>query len=194
MNEKKIKLKTGEIWQERLVAGNGHSGVICSCEPYEEVLTYQNIELLMPTEEPRMTPPEVGSELQEARQAVLHMDDTWNVHGRKRTYLYAFHPGMQLRITTPQQEIKAYSCRMVGETGEVIMDYRDKTGDFSRHTFVSREDCVVTQYLADEKKELPELTISIDPPESLPKFGVKKRGIGPEVNMKYELVYCIIDI
>ena len=72
MNEKKIKLKTGEIWQERLVAGNGHSGVICSCEPYEEVLTYQNIELLMPTEEPRMTPPEVGSELQEARQAVLH--------------------------------------------------------------------------------------------------------------------------
>ena len=39
MNEKKIKLKTGEIWQERLVAGNGHSGVICSCDPYEEVLT-----------------------------------------------------------------------------------------------------------------------------------------------------------
>ena len=89
MNERKIKLKTGEIWQERLVAGNGHSGVICSCDPYEEVLTYQNIELLMPTEEPRMTPPEVGSELQEARQAVLHMDATWNVHGRKRTYLYA---------------------------------------------------------------------------------------------------------
>lgn len=93
MNERKIKLKTGEIWQERLVAGNGHSGVICSCDPYEEVLTYQNIELLMPTEEPRMTPPEVGSELQEARQAVLHMDATWNVHGRKRTYLYAYHRG-----------------------------------------------------------------------------------------------------
>ena len=111
MNERKIKLKTGEIWQERLVAGNGHSGVICSCDPYEEVLTYQNIELLMPTEEPRMTPPEVGSELQEARQAVLHMDATWNVHGRKRTYLYAYHPGMQLRITTPQQELEAYSRR-----------------------------------------------------------------------------------
>ena len=75
------------------MAGNGHSGVICSCDPYEEVLTYQNIELLMPTEEPRMTPPEVGSELQEARQAVLHMDATWNVHGRKRTYLYAYHRG-----------------------------------------------------------------------------------------------------
>ena len=189
MNEKKIKLKTGEIWQERLVAGNGHSGVICSCDPYEEVLTYQNIELLMPTEEPRMTPPEVGSELQEARQAVLHMDATWNVHGRKRTYLYAYHPGMQLRITTPQQELEAYSCRMVGETGEVIMDYRDKTGDFSRHTFVSREDCVVTQYLAGGKKTLPELILSIDPLETLPKFGVKKWGTGSEVNMKYELVY-----
>lgn len=189
MNEKKIKLKTGEIWQERLVAGNGHSGVICSCDPYEEVLTYQNIELLMPTEEPRMTPPEVGSELQEARQAVLHMDATWNVHGRKRTYLYAYHPGMQLRITTPQQELEAYSRRMVGETGEVIMDYRDKTGDFSRHTFVSREDCVVTQYLAGGKKTLPELILSIDPLETLPKFGVKKWGTGPEVNMKYELVY-----
>lgn len=189
MNERKIKLKTGEIWQERLVAGNGHSGVICSCDPYEEVLTYQNIELLMPTEEPRRTPPEVGSELQEARQAVLHMDATWNVHGRKRTYLYAYHPGMQLRITTPQQELEAYSRRMVGETGEVVMDYRDKTGDFSRHTFVSREDCVVTQYLAGGKETLPELILSIDPPETLPKFGVKKWGTGPEVNMKYELVY-----
>ena len=143
----------------------------------------------MPTEEPRMTPPEVGSELQEARQAVLHMDATWNVHGRKRTYLYAYHPGMQLRITTPQQELEAYSRRMVGETGEVIMDYRDKTGDFSRHTFVSREDCVVTQYLAGGKETLPELILSIDPPETLPKFGVKKWGTGPEVNMKYELVY-----
>ena len=56
------------------MAGNGHSGVICSCDPYEEVLTYQNIELLMPTEEPRMTPPEVGSELQEAdRQCCIWM-------------------------------------------------------------------------------------------------------------------------
>ena len=187
MNEK--ERKTGEIWQEGLVAGNGHSGVICSCDPYEEVLTYQNIELLMPTEEPRMTPPEVGGELQEARQAVLRMDDTWNVHGRKRTYLYAFHPGMQLRITALKQEVERYSRRMEGETGEIIVDYRDKTGKFHRGTFVTGEDCVVTQYLADGKEELPELTISIDPPESLPKFGVKKRGIGPEVNMKYELVY-----
>ena len=69
------------------------------------------------------------------------------------------------------------------------MDYRDKTGDFSRHTFVSREDCVVTQYLAGGKETLPELILSIDPPEMLPKFGVKKWGTGPEVNIKYELVY-----
>ncbi len=181
--------KTAAGWQEGLVAGNGHSGVICSCDPYEEVLTYQNIELLMPTEDPRTIPPEVGSELQEARQAVLHMDDTWNVHGRKRTYLYAYHPGMQLTITTPKHKVKAYSRRMEGETGEVLVDYSDETGNYRRRTFVSAEDCVVTQYLAEGQKELPELTISIDPPETLPKFGVKKHGTGPEVNMKYELIY-----
>ena len=38
------------------------------------------------------------AQLDEARQAVLHMDDTWNIHDRKRTNMYCHHPGHQLRI------------------------------------------------------------------------------------------------
>lgn len=188
--ERKKEEHIPKDWQEGLVAGNGKSGVICSCDPYNEVITYQNIDLLMPTEEPRTIPKEVGEELWEARQAVLQMDDSWNVHGRKRTYLYAYHPGMQLTVNAPKQQVLAYTRQMCGETGEIRVDVEDTTGTWSRRSFVSEEDdCVITQFLGDGQKELPELVLSITAPEQLPKFGVKKRGMGPEVNMKYELLY-----
>lgn len=188
--ERKEKASILKNWQEGLVAGNGKSGIICSCNPYNEVITYQNIDLLMPTEEPRTIPKEVGEELEEARQAVLHMDDSWNVHGRKRTYLYAYHPGMQLAVNSTEQTVLTYTRQMCGETGEIRVDFEDTTGTWSRSSFVSEEDdCVITQFLGDGQKELQELVLSITAPEQLPRFGVRKCGIGPEVNMKYELLY-----
>ena len=79
-------------WRDGMVTGNGHTGVICSSAPYSETLIYQNIEFIMPSRDPRKTPEEVTSQLHEARQAVVNSDDMWNVHDRKRTFLYCFHP------------------------------------------------------------------------------------------------------
>lgn len=72
-------------WRDGMVTGNGENGVICSCSPYSETLIYQNMYFIMPTPEPRFTPPEVTAELHEARQAVINFDDSWNVHDRIRT-------------------------------------------------------------------------------------------------------------
>lgn len=85
-------------WHDGMFAGNGHIGVIESGAPLNDNLIYQNVELVMPSNEPRYVPEEVTAQLDEARQAVLHMDDTWNIHDRKRTNMYCHHPGHQLRI------------------------------------------------------------------------------------------------
>ncbi len=85
-------------WHEGMFAGNGHIGVIESCAPLNDDLIYQNVEYVMPSDEPRHVPEEVTGQLYEARQAVLNMDDTWNIHNRKRTNMYCHHPGHHLRI------------------------------------------------------------------------------------------------
>ena len=92
-------------WRDGMVTGNGHTGVVCSGSPYSETLIYQNIEFIMPSREPRETPEEVTSQLHEARQAVINFDDTWNVHDRNRTFLYCYHPALQLRLTLPQLDL-----------------------------------------------------------------------------------------
>ncbi len=178
-------------WKEGLVAGNGKTGVLCSCSPYKETFIFQNIELLMPTDEPRMTPSAVGGQLEEARQAVLHLDDSWNVHGRKRTYLYSYHPGMQLDVQMVTSGIQNYHRWMDPKTGEICVRYENSSGVWSRRTFVLRkEDCVVTEFCAE--KPVLSMALTIEDPAAMPKYGKKKHGIGPEVHMR-QLRYCSKD-
>ena len=40
-------------WHEAMVAGNGRLGVLESCAPIEDSIIYQNVEFVMPSEEPR---------------------------------------------------------------------------------------------------------------------------------------------
>ena len=72
-------------WHEAMAAGNGRLGGLESCAPVEDSIIYQNVEFVMPSEEPRHVPYEVTSQLEEARQSVINFDDTWNIHDRKRT-------------------------------------------------------------------------------------------------------------
>lgn len=59
-------------WHEAMVAGNGRLGVLESCAPIEDSLIYQNVEFVMPSEEPRHVPYDVTAQLDEARQAVIN--------------------------------------------------------------------------------------------------------------------------
>ena len=40
-------------WHDSMIAGNGHIGVIESCAPLNDNLIYQNVEFVMPSDEPR---------------------------------------------------------------------------------------------------------------------------------------------
>lgn len=61
-------------WHDGMSAADGHIGVITSCAPLNDSFIFQNVEYIMPSEEPRYVPLEVGGQLDEARQSVINMD------------------------------------------------------------------------------------------------------------------------
>lgn len=163
--------KTEGGWRDGMVAGNGENGVVCSCSPYSETLIYQNMYFIMPSRQPRVVPPEVTNELNEARQAVINFDDSWNVHDRKRTYLYCFHPGHQLRLNMSKQEILNYTRETDYEKAEILVNYADKNGTWTRRTFTSREDNVtITKIIKSDTGVKIDVDISIDDVSSMKNF------------------------
>lgn len=182
--------KTEPGWRDGMVTGNGENGVVCSCSPYSDTMTFQNMYFIMPSRQPRFVPPEVGGELHEARQAVIHFDDTWNIHNRHRTFLYCFHPGHQLRLQMEKQELLSYQRETDYETAEIIVTYTDKNGTWTRKTFTSREDNVtITQLSSSDTGNRINVDISLDDLASMKNFG---KGLFPgggkrdEENMQYK--------
>lgn len=158
-------------WRDGMVTGNGENGVVCTCSPYSETYIFQNMYFIMPSRAPRFVPPEVTGELHEARRAVINYDDTWNVHDRKRTYLYCYHPGHQLRLNMQKENILNYIRETDYETGEVIVKYSDKYGAWTRKTFTSREDNVsITQIRKSSECRKLNLDISLDDLSSIKYF------------------------
>ena len=169
-------------WQEGMVTGNGENGAVCAGAPYDDTLIYQNIHFLMPSNDPRYTPDEVTAQLEEARQAVIQGDDTWNIHGRNASYFYAFHPGPVLRMKSQKHLYHNYIRWTDFETAEVGVKYTDIRGSWERTTFSSREDNVTITRI--EKSSLGakiDLTLSLDDCWSLRGFGG-----GDEKNMRYK--------
>ena len=110
------------------------------------------------------------------------LDDTWDVHGRRRTFLYCFHPGHQLRLQMRENELSGHVRQTDYETGEVSVKYRDADGTWIRKTFTSREDDVtITSIASSDKGAKINVTISIDDLVSMPKFGQ-----GHEVDLQYK--------
>lgn len=182
--------KTEAGWRDGMVTGNGENGVVCSCSPYSETLIYQNMYFIMPSRQPRVVPPQVTNELNEARQAVMNFDDSWNVHDRRRTFLYCFHPGHQLRLNVTKQEILDYTRETDYEKAEILVKYTDKNGTWTRRTFTSREDNVsITKITKSDTGAKINVDISIDDTSSMKNFGggiFKSNVKCDEENMQYK--------
>lgn len=187
---KEVKLShregfTGNEWKEGLVAGNGKIGVLCAGTPDSEVYIFQNMDFIMPTCQPRQTPECIKGELFAARQAVLSGDDSWET-GNKRTFMYPFHPGEQLRLEYPKCRTISYNRETDYESNEIKIRCENENGCWVRKTFVSYEDNVVVTSLESSDHGVPiNVNISIDNLSELPKFGKWKHGTAPELSMKY---------
>ncbi len=176
-------------WRDGLVTGNGLQGVVWAGSPWNDTMIFQHIEFLMPTADPRTVPPEVTAELEEARQAVIRFDDSWNVHDRKRTFLYRFHPGHPLRLTRRKRTLLAYRRETDYHTGELRVAYRDGDGVWLRETFTSRaDDVTITRLTASDTGVGIDIDLSIDDLSGMQKFGREPWGDGGttgEARMRY---------
>ena len=169
-------------WMEGMVTGNGENGAIIAGAPYNDTLIYQNIHFLMPSNDPRCTPEELTGELEQARQAVIHFDDTWDINGRQASYFYAFHPGHVLRLTAKERLYSDYIRWTDFETAEVGVRYTDVYGTWERLTFSSREDNVtITKITQSSLGKKVDMTLSLDDCWSL-----RNWGSGDEKNMRYK--------
>ena len=169
-------------WFDGMVSGNGENGVVCSGSPYSDSHIYQNINFLMPSNDPRYTPDEVTGELDDARQAVMNGDASWDVNGRESTYFYAYHPSHNLRLDMTKHIYTNYIRWTDYETAEVGVKYSDVKGDWERLTFSSREDNVtITKITESSKGSKINMTLSIADCWSLRGF-----GNGGEKDMHYK--------
>jgi len=168
-------------WSEGMVTGNGENGAVCAGSPYGDTIIYQNINFIMPSNDPRNTPDEVTGELDEARQSVINLDDSWDINGRIPSYFYAFHPGPVLRMTAKEHLYGNYIRWTDFETAEAGVKYTDILGSWERTTFSSREDNVtITKISQSSLGSKINLTLSLDDCYSMRGFG------GDCQNMRYK--------
>ncbi len=152
------------VWREGMVSGNGENGVITSGAPYHDTLIFQYMYFNFPSADPIEAPEDEYTYLEEARQAVFQLDASWDVHGRNRTYYYAYHPGAQLSMQMASNgDVSDYKRWTDYKTAEVGVRFTDGNGEWERRTFTSRADNVtVTSIQPSSLGERVTMTLSVD--------------------------------
>ena len=169
----------GVAWREGMVSGNGEEGYVTSGAPYGDTFIMQNMWFNFPSAHPRFIPAELPGQLEDARQAVLRLDDKWDIpevlpdgstRRRVRTFYYSFHPGMQLRLSMEHRSEREYVRWTNYETAETGVRFADEGGVWERTAFTSRTDGMSVIRLRQSSEGEPvSLTLSIDPVSAMSK-------------------------
>jgi alpha-L-fucosidase 2 len=156
-------------WREGMVSGNGENGYITSGSPYWDSFIFQYMWFNCPSKDPRTIPQELTKQLADARLNVYNQNDNWQISfadgsRRKRTFLYSYHPGHQLRLTAKNiGNATEYERWTNYETAETGVRYTDENGRWIRTTYTSRVDNVsITKITQSSSGEKINMTISID--------------------------------
>ena len=176
-------------WRDGMVGGNGKIGFITNGSPTSDVITYQNIDYLMPTSADRDSIPSVSTTVDELRQKIINLQapastdviDNW---GRIAKY----HPGMQIRIDSAfsDDDVYDYTRYTNYETAEVGEEFNDGTTIWTRKNFSSRQDNVTITSISNAKHDVS-ITISIDSISKMDGFGKgNDSGQSDETNIQYK--------
>lgn len=137
------------------------------------------------------------------------MDDTWDIHNRKRTNMYCHHPGHQLRVELcrsaditdtnaliseaekhPQMtqnddiNITDYERYTDFNRSEIVVKYKADGRTITKRTFASLTDDVIITQITGAKDFI--VNISVDDFEAMHKFGMdKNKQATSEREMKY---------
>ncbi|CAM3461574.1 MULTISPECIES: glycosyl hydrolase family 95 catalytic domain-containing protein [Saccharibacillus] len=160
---------TGRAWREGMVSGNGENGYVTSGAPYADTFIFQHMAFNYPSAHPREIPAELTGQLGEARENVFRQNAAWTIKfpdgtKRERTFLYAYHPGHQLRLNADRRgELSGYVRWTNHETAETGVRYTDEDGEWTRTSFTSRVDNVsITRIQSSSTGAKVNLMLSID--------------------------------
>ena len=197
-----VKLSTSETkWRDGMVGGNGRIGFLTNGSPTSDVITYQNIDFLMPTNANRDDIPSASTTLDQLRQKIIAKNAPTDVDVINNWQRIAkYHPGMQLRIDTSYSgELENYQRFTNYETAEVGEEYSYSGVSWTRKTFTSRVDDATITSITNSAKDVS-LTISIDTISKMAGFGQGRDcDQTDETNIQYkELVSddasCLIQV
>jgi len=142
---------------ETLTSGNGSATIELMGDPYAEQILFHHESLLMPWKKP-LEAPQVADIFSQVRQMVLDGKDReamtlaleqMNKSPIKQdTEPHLTVPAFLMHLDLPKTEsVKGYLRTLDFETGEANVHWTDEHGDWVRHTFTSRPDGVVVQWL-----------------------------------------------
>lgn len=167
-------------WANGFLSGNGKMGIIVFGNPLQETVVYNDrgFNLAANENSPERTFNDVSDEMLEAIKKACASGDfqTANdlaneAHGWKNGGDGNRHPGYKMSISIPEKgQISDYKRICDFTTGEIIVQWTDDRGDWSRRSFVSRKDNVVVQEMTAPTDDTLSCTISlgIDPDMKLP--------------------------
>jgi len=178
----------GEEWKEYMISGNGKNGVLYAGYPYDDVLIYQNMYLIMPSTTTRVNPYYYDA-LESNRQAVIKQEN--NMKLGSLLFLYPHHPGPKLRMQMSDSmgsgtDYSDYERWTDYETAEAGVTYTNAQGTWERRTFTSRaDDVTITEITKSSEGEKVSMEISLDNLSSIPKFTDDSWNQGP-MHMQYK--------
>ena len=162
-------------WANGFMSGNGKMGIIVFGNPLDDTVVYSDrgFNKAANVNTPTRTFNEVSRKmLQDIKNACVcgdfktANDLAFEAHGWKDGGDGNRHPGYKMQITIPEDgEVTGYSRVCDFTTGEIKVNWSDNRGDWTRSSFVSRQDNVVVQQLsAPTKGKLTcSIALGIDP-------------------------------
>ncbi|TDB70867.1 RICIN domain-containing protein [Micromonospora sp. KC721] len=154
-------------WTDGFLTGNGEYGAILYGAPTLEKVILNHHRFVLPNGTRNLTPPVLSGRLAGVRNKALAGDyrgaNADFTSGWGLRWTQAFHPGYELRISTPGMTTTNDYARITDfRTGEVTSTWTDGSGVWTRRVFVSRADRVVVHELAPASGRTIDTTLSVN--------------------------------
>ena len=147
-------------WRQGMVTGNGTQGAVIAGSPYSDTIIFQNINFILPNQNPRVNP-ESAYQLEDVRQAIVNGKDI--VDTQSYDDVYCYHPGATLRIVSDAKETSDYIRYTDYRSAVVGVRYSDSGGEWLRQTFTSfADDATITRISASDSGSAVDVTLSYD--------------------------------
>jgi len=161
----------GDLVSEALTCGNGAMNIELMGDPYSEQILFHHESLLMPWKRP-LEAPNVADIFPQVRQLALdgknseaialalqHMNEG---PIKQDTEPHLTIPAFLMKLDLPKSASVSNYLRTVNfENSEIKVIWTDEHGDWIRHTFTSRPDNVVVQWLTAPEGKTMNIRISL---------------------------------